>query len=49
MNMNDIIDEYENEVDAEGYSLHQPREWSELEIAELRRRDFATDDYGRDI
>jgi hypothetical protein len=36
-------------MDSEGYSLDAPREWSEEELAELRRREFATDDYGRDF
>lgn len=36
-------------LDSEGYPLGAPREWSEDELAELRRREFATDNYGRDI
>lgn len=36
-------------LDSDGYSLDEPREWSDEEIAELRRREFANDDYGRDI
>lgn len=36
-------------LDSDGYSLDAPREWSEDELTELRRREFATDNYGRDI
>lgn len=36
-------------LDSDGYPLDQPREWSEDEIAELRRRQYINDDYGRDI
>lgn len=35
--------------DSDGYPLDQPREWSEEELAEVRRREFSTDNYGRDI
>lgn len=33
-------------LDSEGYPLDQPREWSEDELKELRRRERACDDYG---
>lgn len=36
-------------LDSDGYPLDQPREWSDDELTELRRREFATDNYGRDI
>lgn len=38
--------EQDDDVDSEGYPLGQPREWSEDELAELRRRERACDNYG---
>lgn len=36
-------------LDSDGYLLDEPREWSDDELTELRRREYATDNYGRDI
>lgn len=47
--MADVIIHGSDGLDSEGYSLDEPREWSAEEIANLRRREFACDDYGRDI
>jgi hypothetical protein len=33
-------------LDSEGYPLGSPREWSDEELKELRRRERACDDYG---
>jgi hypothetical protein len=40
-----IGDEFDD-VDSEGYPIDQPREWSEDELKELRRRERACDNYG---
>lgn len=47
--MADVIQFDGDGLDSDGYLLDEPREWSDEEIANLRRREFATDDYGRDI
>lgn len=47
--MADIIQFDGDGLDSDGYSLDEPREWSDEEIANLRRREFATDNYGRDF
>lgn len=37
------------EVDSDGYPLSSPREWTEEELTELRRREYATSNYGSSI
>jgi len=47
----DVIERTERlvgDVDSDGYPLSAPRQWSEDELAELRRRERACDNYGSD-
>ena len=41
----DIIDGGDG-LDSDGYPLDYPREWSAAELKELRRREYACDNYG---
>lgn len=44
----DLLDQIEEDdgLDSEGYPIGSPREWSEEELHELRRRERACDNYG---